>query len=377
MNNYSSKLSIIYDLLVLEDDVNEFLDRYFKSIQELLKLNSLVYYVEQAGVFNKAKSYGIDQPFADIMKTEELLQLFSDSNIIKLGEFSPLRAFYKEHITYAILIRSHHPEYGLVLIGKSVEDKDESIDPVSISLFFNDLGEIVSDYDNIRSSVINRCMKIASPVTRSLTHDVRNPIQMITILTEMLKAKELPLEKRLNLYNKLNDGLNQIDKIVTEISDLFKDNYDLNIDEVPSSIFFNDIKNQIQSQLQRLKIHFEMSVNFNMSFEVDSEKMKDVILRMIKYSRDLVQFDGLISLSADAQRDSIIITIIDTSEGIDQKVLKNQKNPFFNYGTRLGTGLNFAIMHKVIEAHRGTLSITNEKEGGAKFVITLPKKITK
>jgi signal transduction histidine kinase len=105
--------------------------------------------------------------------------------------------------------------------------------------------------------------------------------------------------------------------------------------------------------------------------------MKDAILRMIKYSRDLVQFDGLISLSVEAQRDFIVITIIDTSDGIDAKVLKNQKNPFFNYGTRLGTGLNFAIMHKVIEAHQGSLSISNEKDGGAKFVIKLPKKMSK
>ena len=105
--------------------------------------------------------------------------------------------------------------------------------------------------------------------------------------------------------------------------------------------------------------------------------MKDTVIRMIKYSRDLVQFDGLISLSIDAQRDSIQISIVDTSDGIDVKDLKNQKNPFFNYGTRLGTGLNFALMHKVIEAHQGTLSISNEVDGGAKFVITLPKKSSK
>ncbi len=99
--------------------------------------------------------------------------------------------------------------------------------------------------------------------------------------------------------------------------------------------------------------------------------MKDAILRILKYSRDLIQFDGLISLNIDANNEMVQISIIDTSDGIDEKVLRNLKNPFFNYGTRLGTGLNFAIIYHIIEAHKATLDISNEKEGGAKFLIRI------
>lgn len=377
MINFSAKFKLLHDLIIHEDDVNSFLEKYFSAVQGLLNLNSLVYYSFIGGMFHKSGVYGVDPPFADSMNPKGIIELFNNTDILKLGELSPLNTFYKQHLNFALIIRKGDDIFGMALVGKDVSERINHREYESIIYFLVDLGSIIADFYKIKASLIESNMALASPVLRSVTHDVRNPIQMITIMTEMLKAKELPLEKRLNLYNKLNEGLNQIDKIVTEVSELFKEEYDLNLDEVPCSIFFNDIKNQIFGSLQKIKIQLEFNINCNTTLEIDVEKMKDVILKMIKYSRDLVQFDGLISLSVEEGRDTISIIIVDTSNGIEPKVLKNQKNPFFNYGTRLGTGLNFAIMHKVIEAHRGSLLIQNEKDGGARYVITLPKRVSK
>jgi len=39
-----------------------------------------------------------------------------------------------------------------------------------------------------------------------------------------------------------------------------------------------------------------------------------------------------------------------------------------------GTGLGMAIVHNLVQAHRGTISIESELAKGTTFVITLPKK---
>jgi len=374
MPKYISKYEVISELLIQEDSEKTFLDKYFEIVQSNFELNSLVYYNYNAGIFSIEKSYGINQPFTESIKEDELIDLFIDSNVIKLKDISPLNRFFNLHLALAILLKNDKNLFGLILVGKNYKEKAEIDHSQEIIEWLEDLGSIIGDYDRIRESIINSYKNICSNVLRSLTHDIRNPIQMVTILSEMLKAKELPLEKRLNLYNKLSGGLNQIDKMATIVSDLFKNNLEINIDEIPCNIFFNEIKSEIQSSLQKLKIQFELNINCNINLQIDIEKMKDAILRIIKYSRDLIQFDGLISLNIEKNDELVQISIIDTSDGIEEKVLRNLKNPFFNYGTRLGTGLNFSIIYHIIEAHKGTLEISNEKDGGAKFLIKIPFK---
>lgn len=374
MPKYISKYEIISELIIQEDSKRCFLDKYFEIVQSNFELNSFVYYIYNNGIFLLEKSYGINQPFAESIKEDEVVDLFVDSNVIKLKDISPLNRFFNLHLALAILIKNDQNLFGLVLIGKNYKERTEINHSQNIIEWLEDIGSIIGDYDRIRESIINSYKNVCSNVLRSLTHDIRNPIQMVTILSEMLKAKELPLEKRLNLYNKLSGGLNQIDKLATVVSDLFKNSMEINIDEIPCNIFFNEVKSEIQSSLQKLKIQFELNINCNINLQIDIEKMKDAILRILKYSRDLIQFDGLISLNIEANNEMVQISVIDTSDGIDEKVLRNLKNPFFNYGTRLGTGLNFAIIHHIIEAHKGTLDISNEKEGGAKFLIRIPIK---
>jgi signal transduction histidine kinase len=45
-------------------------------------------------------------------------------------------------------------------------------------------------------------------------------------------------------------------------------------------------------------------------------------------------------------------------------------NPFFTT-KETGTGLGLAIVHRIVEAHDGTVLVTNPPEGGARFEIRI------
>jgi K+-sensing histidine kinase KdpD len=309
------------------------------------------------------------------VKKEEIITLFNEYNIIKLNKVSPINSLYKQNIAYAILIDSESGIQGLILIGADATNIQNISLFKKITAYFQPITNIAFNYQDYRQSLIDTCMRITSPILRSVTHDVRSPIQMINILLEILKAKELPLEKRLNLHTRLTNGISQIDKIVADVSDLFKKSYDIEISKVDCSTFFEEIKTEVTSLLKKTKIKFDLNLEYKSIIEIDAEKIRDVIIKMIKYSIELIQRDGLIALSVEEIDDNISISIMDTSEGIEPKILDNQKNPFFNFGSRLGTGLNFTIMHSVIEAHLGKLTISNQEDGGTIFEIIIPKKV--
>jgi signal transduction histidine kinase len=65
-----------------------------------------------------------------------------------------------------------------------------------------------------------------------------------------------------------------------------------------------------------------------------------------------------------------MISVTDTGCGIPLSILDKVFNPFFTTKDN-GTGLGLAIVHRIVEAHEGTISVTNPPEGGARFEIRI------
>jgi signal transduction histidine kinase len=74
-----------------------------------------------------------------------------------------------------------------------------------------------------------------------------------------------------------------------------------------------------------------------------------------------------------AQKDFLIIEVIDTGPGVTQKDLKKMKDPFFT--TRRdegGTGLGLSISEKIVSDHGGALEFSSSLGQGLTARILLP-----
>jgi PAS domain S-box-containing protein len=68
---------------------------------------------------------------------------------------------------------------------------------------------------------------------------------------------------------------------------------------------------------------------------------------------------------------AICITVIDNGTGLPAEVCARAFEPFYTTKTK-GTGLGLAIARRIIEAHRGTITIANRESGGVAVTICLP-----
>ena len=73
-----------------------------------------------------------------------------------------------------------------------------------------------------------------------------------------------------------------------------------------------------------------------------------------------------IELLAEAKQFKLVVH--DAGPGIPAGVMDKIFNPFFTTKDN-GTGLGLAIVHRVVEAHDGTILVTNPDGGGARFEI--------
>ncbi|HEY0910689.1 MAG TPA: ATP-binding protein, partial [Bradyrhizobium sp.] len=75
---------------------------------------------------------------------------------------------------------------------------------------------------------------------------------------------------------------------------------------------------------------------------------------------------GAPTAESDARQFHLVVR--DSGPGIPPQILERIFNPFFTTKDH-GTGLGLAIVHRIVEAHDGTIIVTNPPGGGAKFEI--------
>jgi signal transduction histidine kinase len=85
------------------------------------------------------------------------------------------------------------------------------------------------------------------------------------------------------------------------------------------------------------------------------------------------QDGGRVTLQwAPAAEGGVEIQVIDNGKGIPRKVQKRIFEPFFSYGKAKGTGLGMATVKRIVEAHRGTVTVASEEGQGTTITLRLP-----
>jgi two-component system, NtrC family, sensor histidine kinase HydH len=117
---------------------------------------------------------------------------------------------------------------------------------------------------------------------------------------------------------------------------------------------------------------------------LDKELFKQVLLNLLLNCEQAMPRGGSITIQAALERasdsspqteanptDKVLLSIIDTGEGITPEALAKIFKPFFSTKPQ-GSGLGLPITRKILEGHDGAIDVQSEPGKGTKITITLP-----
>jgi signal transduction histidine kinase len=110
----------------------------------------------------------------------------------------------------------------------------------------------------------------------------------------------------------------------------------------------------------------------------DHQQLRQVFLNLLANASDAMTQGGTLTLRVAAGRTehgagAIVIEFADTGTGIKPEDLLKVWEPFFTTKDEgKGTGLGLAICRRIVEEHKGTISIESEVGQGTTVRITLP-----
>ena len=220
-------------------------------------------------------------------------------------------------------------------------------------------------------------------VARKLAHEIKNPLTPIQLTIDNLKSKYLENieDSKKNKYQEnlktIQKQIMQIENLVNEFSDfarmpkpLIKKN---NLNEVINENI--NLLNKIDPDI-KIKLINHLSKNSYVNF--DYEQFNRLFFNLIKNSIESIQeklkkdnkIDKNIDIEIRTRRDYIIINLFDTGIGFKNKKTKDLIKPYFTTKEK-GTGLGLSIVDKIISDHNGSINFLNQKNG-AKIQVIIP-----
>jgi two-component system sensor histidine kinase HydH len=103
----------------------------------------------------------------------------------------------------------------------------------------------------------------------------------------------------------------------------------------------------------------------------DPHQINQVLLNLLLNAIQAMDKPGTIYVTLRRDKDAALITVADQGKGIAPETLPNIFRPFFTTKGH-GTGLGLSLARRIVESHRGTISVRSEVGKGTQFVIRLP-----
>ena len=239
-----------------------------------------------------------------------------------------------------------------------------------------------------RERTLNRELRAVADYRRdmliTLAHELRNPVSILWTHLEMIGHLGM-------VFGPLNDSLAAMDRATRRIEDMVEDLLALasvsdpdraTPDEpVDLSVVANDSCDFLAALASRSGLELERHIADGLVVTGEAAGLQRMVTNLLSNAIKYTPKDGRVTLTlapeAEAGRDGVRLTCVDTGIGIDASEWDLVFTPFYRSGSsearaRPGTGLGLAITERVVKAHQGTIAIESELGAGTTFDVWLP-----
>ncbi len=210
----------------------------------------------------------------------------------------------------------------------------------------------------------------------AVAHEIRNPLTSIGGFARKIYER-LPQDDPNKEYMKI------IIEDVAKLENMIRQIINLNTPGVSHSELStvnNIINNAVRSfekELENKKIYVELELMDKPPVvPLDSNRITTAIANLIKNAIEASEkTPKLLKISTRIRDENVEIVVSDTGKGIPEDKIKYIFDPLFT-SKIYGPGLGLTFAKRIIQEHRGAISVKSESGKGTTFTIRLPLKIS-
>lgn len=228
--------------------------------------------------------------------------------------------------------------------------------------------------EDLYSQRIEKAEHLASfgELAAGLAHEVKNPLAGMKGALEIIVQKAGPADPNKEIFLEV---LLQIDKIIAIIQEflIFAKPKPPHFTLVDPDRFVSNAVHLAQTQLDGKDIRIEVTASGGrVRARLDEDQMEQVVLNLLLNAVAAIDEAGRVSVALSLPGENELeIRVADNGHGIKEQNLSNIFTPFFST-KKGGTGLGLSISKRIVEEHRGTISVESREGQGTTFILRLP-----
>ena len=207
-----------------------------------------------------------------------------------------------------------------------------------------------------------------------VAHEVRNPLTSIGGFARKV-YKKLPQGDPNREYMKMIiEGVDRLENIIRQLIQLTA----ISVSHPEPANITNIIHDTVKSfekELENNKIELKLEVMDNPPvIHLDQNRITTAIDHLVRNAIEAMEkTPGSLKISTLIKNEQMEITVSDTGKGIPKDKIKYVFDPLFT-SKIYGPGLGLTFVKKIIQEHKGTISVESESGKGTTFTIRLPLK---
>ena len=359
--NYAASKNYGIPFTFTQDEFNKFKLTTIKNVMQEGKNIGYLAITENANDIKAA----IDERKSFIIRTA-----FAVGVVILIFSFVLNRYFLK-------------PIKNLVSYTKTIKDKNSKTTNIEgLKLRNDEIGLLSSSLDDMTLELQKR-ISHAENFSTDLVHEIRNPLASLKSASEILQDTN-EIDQRIKLINILSHDVQRIERLITDYSQMLKDEVALSKEKIKRL----DIEPIIKSVVDDFNNIYTVKRGINISYQTDGKnkyfingienRIEQIIANLlenaISFSEDNKDIIVKVSKTNDKK---IIINVLDEGQGFKEKDTEKIFKRFYSnrpdkFGQHSGLGLN--IVKNLVDLHNASIKASNRTDQkGASMEIIFPK----
>jgi two-component system, NtrC family, sensor histidine kinase PilS len=209
-------------------------------------------------------------------------------------------------------------------------------------------------------------------LSSNIAHEIRNPLASLKGSIQMLRENSIPENYKDRLMEIALQEMDRLNRIITDFLMYSR--------PAPPELQKFDIHRLLDDTIELLanaeqdESHGLINKDYSgiVMVNADPQKMRQVFWNLGLNAIEAMPEGGELLISTHDEDTWVEILFKDTGSGIEENTMKKVFYPFFTTKEH-GTGLGLAIAYRIIEEHKGSITVESVPGIGTTFKVILPK----
>ncbi|MGE0824623.1 MAG: PAS domain-containing sensor histidine kinase [Candidatus Binatia bacterium] len=233
--------------------------------------------------------------------------------------------------------------------------------------------QMLDDLERSRGDLVRAAkLAVVGELAAAMAHEVRTPLGILRTSAQMLQREQHLSPEGQEMAGFVVSETDRLNHLVSTLLDLARPRPPLFQAEDIHAIIRRAVE-LLTPRAARREVKIDQDLQAEVSvLPCDREQLMQVFLNLLLNALQVLPHGGVVAVQTTTILGRLVIEVSDSGPGIPQEHRRRIFESFFT--TREdGIGLGLAIVHQIIRAHGGDITVDSSPLGGACFRFFLPQ----